>query len=251
MHEAGGRKPRGFGFVTFADVSSVQRVLQSRFHPVDGRGVEVKLAIPREMMSTDDAAVAAAAGGSGEPNKAFGNQLYGEYGYGVPQGEYLPEMSDYPIYGYSPHVLYGYGYMPPMGGPRMGSPQQGIRVLQGTEQYMPPVPPNGTETSTVGFAPPPLPMSALHSGYPPSASPTAASGVGPPPPMAGPMLGYGVAVPSMPPMPPMPMPARAAMGAVSYRRGRTSGYEATSPQAAAPQPGYNVPAAAPPAPMHG
>ena len=53
MHEAGSRKPRGFGFVTFADAASVTKVLQSRYHPIDGRGVEVKPAVPRDLMPSE------------------------------------------------------------------------------------------------------------------------------------------------------------------------------------------------------
>lgn len=39
-------KQRGFGFVTYRDASSVDRLLSQRYHPVDGRYVEVKLAVP-------------------------------------------------------------------------------------------------------------------------------------------------------------------------------------------------------------
>ncbi|KAL4130475.1 hypothetical protein PRIC2_006472 [Phytophthora ramorum] len=40
-------QPRGFGFVTFADASAIDRVLDET-HTLDGRSVEVKRAIPRE-----------------------------------------------------------------------------------------------------------------------------------------------------------------------------------------------------------
>ncbi|KAL7681300.1 putative RNA recognition motif domain, nucleotide-binding alpha-beta plait domain superfamily [Plasmopara halstedii] len=40
-------QPRGFGFVTFADASAIDRVLEET-HTLDGRSVEVKRAIPRE-----------------------------------------------------------------------------------------------------------------------------------------------------------------------------------------------------------
>ena len=109
MHEAGGRKPRGFGFVTFADVSSVQKVLQSRFHPVDGRGVEVKLAIPREMMASDEPASGAELlkGLGGEYGGGeYGGDEYGggEYGGG---GEYYSQ--GYAAqYGCPPSGQYGY-----------------------------------------------------------------------------------------------------------------------------------------------
>ena len=109
MHEAGGRKPRGFGFVTFADVASVQKVLQSRLHPVDGRGVEVKLAVTREMMSSDEAATGAElVGHGGEYGGTYpaGAPPYGEAVSGDP-GEYAP--SGYGAqYGYQPSVPYGY-----------------------------------------------------------------------------------------------------------------------------------------------
>ncbi|KAK6914742.1 RNA recognition motif domain [Dillenia turbinata] len=42
-------RPRGFGFVTFADVSIADKVLEEE-HVIDGRAVEVKRTVPREDM---------------------------------------------------------------------------------------------------------------------------------------------------------------------------------------------------------
>jgi hypothetical protein len=52
MTEGSARRPRGFGFVTFEDPAAVTMLSQSRYHPVDGRLVEVKPAVPREVMQT-------------------------------------------------------------------------------------------------------------------------------------------------------------------------------------------------------
>nr|GLL21874.1 heterogeneous nuclear ribonucleoprotein 1 [Ipomoea trifida] len=41
------RRPRGFGFVTFADPEVANQVLQEE-HVIDGRVVEVKRTVPRE-----------------------------------------------------------------------------------------------------------------------------------------------------------------------------------------------------------
>jgi len=47
MTEGNTKRPRGFGFVTFEDPTSVAIVARTRYHPVDGRFVEVKPAVPR------------------------------------------------------------------------------------------------------------------------------------------------------------------------------------------------------------
>ena len=45
------KQPRGFGFVTFQDSASVDRLLQGgNFVQIDGRKVEVKRAVSREAM---------------------------------------------------------------------------------------------------------------------------------------------------------------------------------------------------------
>jgi RNA recognition motif-containing protein len=41
--------PRGFGFVTFADASACEHVVQDK-HVINGRTVEAKISIPRENM---------------------------------------------------------------------------------------------------------------------------------------------------------------------------------------------------------
>ncbi|KAL6496947.1 hypothetical protein OROGR_028876 [Orobanche gracilis] len=46
MDKVSGR-PRGFGFITFADLEVAERVLQEQ-HVIDGRSVEVKRTVPRE-----------------------------------------------------------------------------------------------------------------------------------------------------------------------------------------------------------
>ena len=50
-------RPRGFGFVTFANPESASRLLRSKFYELNGRRIEVKLAVPREKIrkGRDDA----------------------------------------------------------------------------------------------------------------------------------------------------------------------------------------------------
>ena len=43
------RRPRGFGFITYVDVAAADAVLQTRFHVVANRYIEVKQAVPRAM----------------------------------------------------------------------------------------------------------------------------------------------------------------------------------------------------------
>jgi len=44
------RKPRGFGFITYDSIESVDRVCSSKFHDLNGKRVEVKRAIPQDRM---------------------------------------------------------------------------------------------------------------------------------------------------------------------------------------------------------
>lgn len=49
MRDRSTRQPRGFGFVTYADPSVIDRVIKDT-HLIDGRTVEIKRSIPRESM---------------------------------------------------------------------------------------------------------------------------------------------------------------------------------------------------------
>eukprot|EP00262_Sarcandra_glabra_P012650 TRINITY_DN3301_c0_g1_i1.p1 TRINITY_DN3301_c0_g1~~TRINITY_DN3301_c0_g1_i1.p1 ORF type:complete len:367 (+),score=114.35 TRINITY_DN3301_c0_g1_i1:104-1204(+) len=51
MRDKRTNKPRGFGFITFADPSVVEKVLEEA-HVIDGRTVEVKQTVPREEMTS-------------------------------------------------------------------------------------------------------------------------------------------------------------------------------------------------------
>lgn len=50
MKDAGGR-PRGFGFVTFEDPTALEAAMAERPHVIDGKTVDPKRAIPRDMNS--------------------------------------------------------------------------------------------------------------------------------------------------------------------------------------------------------
>ncbi|CAI9115983.1 OLC1v1017017C1 [Oldenlandia corymbosa var. corymbosa] len=51
MHDNVTRRPRGFGFITFASEDAVDEVVQNTFHKLNDKEVEVKRAVPKESSS--------------------------------------------------------------------------------------------------------------------------------------------------------------------------------------------------------
>ena len=49
MYDHRTQRPRGFGFISFESEDAVDKVLQRTFHDLNGKMVEVKLAVPKEM----------------------------------------------------------------------------------------------------------------------------------------------------------------------------------------------------------
>ncbi|XP_047336597.1 heterogeneous nuclear ribonucleoprotein 1-like isoform X2 [Impatiens glandulifera] len=49
MYDHNTQRPRGFGFITFDSEEAVERALQRKFHELNGKMVEVKQAIPKEL----------------------------------------------------------------------------------------------------------------------------------------------------------------------------------------------------------
>ncbi|CAF2142783.1 unnamed protein product [Brassica napus] len=49
MYDHRTQRPRGFGFISFESEDAVDKVLQRTFHELNGKMVEVKLAVPKEM----------------------------------------------------------------------------------------------------------------------------------------------------------------------------------------------------------
>uniref|UniRef100_A0A1J3JX90 Heterogeneous nuclear ribonucleoprotein 1 n=1 Tax=Noccaea caerulescens TaxID=107243 RepID=A0A1J3JX90_NOCCA len=52
MYDHKTQRPRGFGFITYDSDDAVDRVLQKTFHELDGKVVEVKMAVPKETSPT-------------------------------------------------------------------------------------------------------------------------------------------------------------------------------------------------------
>lgn len=52
MRDPGSKRSRGFGFVTYSSVQEVDAAMSARPHKVDGRVVEPKRAVSREVCST-------------------------------------------------------------------------------------------------------------------------------------------------------------------------------------------------------
>ncbi|CAN8284455.1 unnamed protein product [Cochlearia groenlandica] len=89
MHDGLTNRPRGFGFVTFDSEDSVEIVMQSSFHELSGKLVEVKRAIPKDAIN------------NGYNNRNF---LPPSNGFGM-FGQYSP-LPVYSVQGFN----YPYGY---------------------------------------------------------------------------------------------------------------------------------------------
>lgn len=88
MYDHNTQRPRGFGFITYDSEDAVDKVLLKTFHELNGKMVEVKRAVPKEL--------------SPSPNRS----PLGAYNYGL--GRMDSFLAGY-NQGYSPTAVGGYG----------------------------------------------------------------------------------------------------------------------------------------------
>ncbi|GAB2274983.1 hypothetical protein Dimus_009753 [Dionaea muscipula] len=88
MYDHNTQRPRGFGFITYDSEEAVDRVLVKPFHELNGKMVEVKRAVPKEL----------------SPGPSRGP--LGGYNYGLSRAN---SFLNYYTQGYNPSALGGYG----------------------------------------------------------------------------------------------------------------------------------------------
>ncbi|TVU44824.1 hypothetical protein EJB05_04284 [Eragrostis curvula] len=110
MYERMTRRPRGFGFVTFDSQEAVNKVLENRFHDLNGTKVETKMAEPREHSHYQNGYYhGSMTGGYRSPANRYGG-MYSPHSmpYLFHNGNYF--VPAYP-YVYAPQGSVNYGYM--------------------------------------------------------------------------------------------------------------------------------------------
>jgi len=217
-------RSRGFGFVTFESSDSVVAVLGAQYHELDGRKVEVKPALPKEMMMAADE--------QEEANPRFSRRGQGNnnaasdagYDYMYAGGEY-PQDGIYPPGpmmmmppGTMPYYAYGVAAAPMSPAPHMAVPLGAGGAPQGVPVS---APESGARTNAHTFVTLPHPMN-----YEPS--------------MRGPMPMYPMMMHGVPVGGPMPMhnmvyppsPNQSGNGLVYYPPPAQGYYAATHPPSA-------------------
>ncbi|XP_074290883.1 heterogeneous nuclear ribonucleoprotein 1-like [Silene latifolia] len=120
MFDQNTQRPRGFGFISFDSEDAVDRVLQSTFHDLDGKQVEVKRALPKD--ANPGMASRGSGGGSGAGSGNYGYNSSGNqssYDSRMESNRYMQPQSaggGFPSYGSSGYGAAGYGYGPASGG---------------------------------------------------------------------------------------------------------------------------------------
>ncbi|XP_074298434.1 heterogeneous nuclear ribonucleoprotein 1-like [Silene latifolia] len=104
MYDHNTQRPRGFGFITYDSEDAVDRVLHKTFHELNGKMVEVKRAVPKEL--------------SPGPSRS---PLLG-YNYGMSRGSNF--INSY-AQGYNLSTIGGYGRLNPLVTGRSGPPPFG------------------------------------------------------------------------------------------------------------------------------
>ncbi|KAM0029252.1 putative RNA recognition motif domain, nucleotide-binding alpha-beta plait domain superfamily [Helianthus debilis subsp. tardiflorus] len=89
MYDHNTQRPRGFGFITYDSEEAVDQVLLKTFHELNGKMVEVKRAVPKEL--------------SPSPSRA----MLGAYPYGLGRASGI--LNGYTQGPYSPGAVGGYG----------------------------------------------------------------------------------------------------------------------------------------------
>ncbi|KAI4319895.1 hypothetical protein MLD38_033439 [Melastoma candidum] len=115
MYDHNTQRPRGFGFITYDSEEAVDKVLLNTFHELNGKMVEVKRAVPKEM--------------SPGPTRS----PLGGYNYGI--GRVNSFLSGY-TQGYTPSAVGGYGIrmdgrFSPVVGSRSGFPAFSLNFDRG------------------------------------------------------------------------------------------------------------------------
>ncbi|XP_020598699.1 RNA-binding protein 1-like [Phalaenopsis equestris] len=98
MNDSETQRPRGFGFITFASESAAQNATQKRFHELNKKTVEVKIAVPKDINHTC----------SSNYNNTNDNSYQNYLPWGYPP--YGPEYGYY--HGYESQFLPGFGFGP-------------------------------------------------------------------------------------------------------------------------------------------
>jgi RNA recognition motif-containing protein len=113
MHDFVTRRPRGFGFVAYSKRSSVDKLLEQQYYELNGRRIEVKLAVPRERLALQEAETkppkprAGAKAGGFKARPVEYNDGYGGMA-GMADGYYYQEPGHnvvMPMYSFSPEPM--------------------------------------------------------------------------------------------------------------------------------------------------
>ncbi|XP_018472977.1 heterogeneous nuclear ribonucleoprotein 1 [Raphanus sativus] len=96
MYDHNTQRPRGFGFITFDSDDAVDRVLHKTFHELNGKLVEVKRAVPKEVSLVSNirsplhgaASGGGGYGGGGANRMTVNNSYFNNFAPGPPGGYY-------------------------------------------------------------------------------------------------------------------------------------------------------------------
>ncbi|XP_008798913.2 heterogeneous nuclear ribonucleoprotein 1-like [Phoenix dactylifera] len=105
MYDSATHRPRGFGFITFDSEEAVEKVMQKSFHELNGKYVEVKIAVPKDGNNHSN--------NGNHDNNNYNSRTIGGRGAAFcnyPGGIYSPYTPRYGYFhGYAPPPLYAYG----------------------------------------------------------------------------------------------------------------------------------------------